>query len=59
MEDRSRSDKFFMTLKKKKNKKQPLRSYHCGSVVTNQTSVHEEKCLIPGLVQWVKDPALP
>ena len=38
--------------------KQELSS-HCGSVVTNPTSIHEDVCLIPGLSQWVEDPALP
>ena len=27
--------------------------------LTNPTSIHEVVGLIPGLVQWIKDPALP
>ena len=36
-----------------------LGSSHCGSVVTNPTSIHENVGGIPGLTQWVKDPVLP
>ena len=34
------------------------RSSHCGSVVTNPTSVHEDMGLIPGLTQQVRDLSL-
>ena len=36
-----------------------FRSSPCGSAVTNPTSIHEDSGLIPGLLQWVKDLALP
>ena len=35
------------------------RSSHCGSVVTNPTSIHEAAGLIPGIAQWAKDLVLP
>ena len=31
---------------------------HCGSVVMNLTSIHEEEGLSPGLAQWLKNLAL-
>ena len=35
------------------------RSSHRGSVVTNQTSIHEDADSIPGIAQWVKHLVLP
>ena len=40
-------------------KRRYFQSSHCGSAVTNPTSIHEDVGSIPGLAQRVKDPALP
>ena len=43
----------------KRKKKKEKGSSHCGSAVTNRTSIHEDVGWIPGLSQWVKDLVLP
>lgn len=49
-----------LTCFRKQNKQSPqIRNSHCGSEVTNLTSILEEAGWIPDLIQWVKDPAVP
>ena len=45
--------------KKKSTKKKRSRSSHYGAAEMNPTSIHEDTGSIPGLAQWVKEPALP
>ena len=40
-------------------KERQIGSSRHGSVVVNPASIHEDAGLIPGLAQWVKNPALP
>ena len=42
-------------IKMVRGKEVVIRSFCCGSVVMNPTSIHEDVGSIPGLNQWVKD----
>ena len=39
-------------------KKMKKKSSHRGAVEMNPTGIHEDAGLIPGLAQWVRNPAL-
>ena len=43
----------------KKKKSFHLENSHCGAAEMNPISIHEDAGSIPGLSQWVGDPALP
>ena len=40
-------------------RKNDMRSFHCDATEINPTSIDEDMGLIPDLVHWVRDPALP
>ena len=46
---------FYYSLLSKVVKDESAGCSHCGSMVTNQTSMNEGAGLIPSLAQWVKD----
>ena len=48
----------YISINKKFLEKKPG-SPHCGTVETNPTRDREVEDSVPGLAQWVKEPALP
>ena len=49
----------FLKKKKKKREREIYGVLLVAQWVKNPTSIHKDMDLIPGLTQWVKDPALP
>ena len=54
-----KEDKDFLTISRIAKHKEKIGSSHRGSAEVHLTSIHEDAGSLPGLAQWLKDPALP
>ena len=50
---------YFRLYRERREKSTHKKSSHHGPAVMNQSRIHEDVGLIPGLTQWVKDLVLP